>query len=558
MVKFLKRLLVFCLVVLVIYVILIIPKVDNFITAKIDSLYTANPEPEYIINTEDMYEENESPPLTFIREERLWLLYQDRFVDITTEGLRLDSINYDINKSFELKKNCRVVSNGKHIMYILEINGESHLFRLDIENREVVEIAEKVDSFVITKRGNILYATGYLSSNYVYVYKDGQSKQIAKDAKVYYLRDHDCIIARQSDGALIRYTEFQDDTVILDTAVKELYNPFGKKHNYIDMSNSLLLYYKKATGDYVNNNGEVKALEKSFHETVPETIYPCVKDDRYFYYSKKEKTLYLMDEGYIYGIMRDVYKIFEYDKETERFVLATSKAVYLATIGETNRVDAVKMYNLKGIYKRNESMIRRHLDIVTNDFKSFYSVQISGSSFIFNFINADSWMNKISIVKYKLHVSTLQGDEFESIKELDVPQSRKLEDNLIIYDEKTYIYIPRNKKMEGSSVSFITKNITTYQNSIENEPFDTVQTYNGLDYIYFVTETTKNNVKNRLYVYENNTSIMLHRGSFKTVKALSSIYLISQNEDGETYDISIINGLTVDRVVRNVEFANES
>ena len=51
---------------------------------------------------------------------------------------------------------------------------------------------------------------------------------------------------------------------------------------------------------------------------------------------------------------------------------------------------------------------------------------------------------------------------------------------------------------------------------------------------------------------------MLHRGSFKTVKALSSIYLISQNEDGETYDISIINGLTVDRVVRNVEFANES
>ena len=150
----------------------------------------------------------------------------------------------------------------------------------------------------------------------------------------------------------------------------------------------------------------------------------------------------------------------------------------------------------------------------------------------------------------------MQGDEFESIKELDVPQSRKLEDNLIIYDEKTYIYIPRNKKMEGSSVSFITKNITTYQNSIENEPFDTVQTYNGLDYIYFVTETTKNNVKNRLYVYENNTSIMLHRGSFKTVKALSSIYLISQNEDGETYDISIINGLTVEGC-QECKFANE-
>ncbi|NLN05033.1 MAG: hypothetical protein GX166_09490 [Clostridiaceae bacterium] len=112
--------------------------------------------------------------------------------------------------------------------------------------------------------------------------------------------------------------------------------------------------------------------------------------------------------------------------------------------------------------------------------------------------------------------------------------------------------------MEGKSVSFITQNITTYQNSIDNEPFDTVQTYSGLDYIYVVTETEKNDIKNRLYVYENSTSIMIHRGNFKTVKALSSIYLISQNEDGETFDISIVNGLTVDRVVRNVVFANES
>lgn len=560
MVKFLKRLLVFCLVVLVIYVILIIPKVDSFITEKIESLYTKNPDPEYIINTEDMYEKNDSPPLTFIREGKLWMLYQNRFVDITTDELKLDTLGYDINKSFELKKNCRVVSNGKHIMYILEINGESHLFRLDIENREVVKIAEKVDSFVITKRGNILYATGYLSSNYIYLYKNTQSKQIAKDAKVYYLKYHDCIIAKQADGTLIRYTEFEDNTEILDTGVKELYNPFGKTHNYMNMSNALLLYYKKAAGDFVFNNGEIEALEKSFKETVPEVIYPTGKDNRYFYYSNKERTLYLIDEGTTYGIMRDVYKVFEYDKENEKFVLATSKAVYLSTIGESNRVNSVKMYNLKGIYKRNESMIRRHLDIVTNDFKSFYSVQISGSSFIFNFMNADSWMNKISLVKYKLYVSTLQDGGFEKLKELDVPQSRKLEDNLMVYDEKTFIYIPKNKNMEGHSVSFITKNITTYQNSIDNEPFDTVQTYNGLDYIYFVTESRESEVRNRLYVYENSTSIMLHKGNFRTVKSLSSIYLISPSADGDenTYDISIINGLSVDRVVRNVKFANDS
>ena len=554
MLKFFKRLLVFCAVILVIYVILLIPRVDSFITERIESLYTTNPNPEYIINTEDMYEENETPPITFVREGNLYVLYKNKAINITRNEINIDDLDYDINSSFTLKKNCRVVSNGKHIIYLLEINGESHLYRLDMEEREVIKIAEKVDSFLITKRGNILYATGYISSNYIYLYKNAESVEIAKDAKAYYMPQHDSMVIRQSDGKILRYIEFDDKVEILDQDTQELYNPYGETHNYINMSNSFAIYYKKASGDFVYTNGEAKQLTKSFNETVPMQIHRTNHEDRYFYYSDKERTLFLWDKGNTYGIMRDVYKIFDYDVENEKFLLATSKAVYIATVGETNRVDTVKMYNLKGIYKRNLSMIRNHLDIVTHDFKTFYSTQISGSSFIFNIFNADSWLNKISVIKYKLYVSVLQGEEFEKIKEVNVPKTYTLTDNLVRYKEDTYIYIPKNRKNQGYSVSFITKDIKTYQNSFDNEPFDSISPLIGLNYIYFVTEVKEGDVKNRLYVYENNTSIMIHKGTFTTHKSLQSIYIVSPEED--LYNISILEGLQISGVASDVIFSN--
>ncbi len=544
--KFIKRFVIFLASLIGIYIVLLIPKVDKYITKSVNSLYTENPLSEFIIMSEDTDTKLQKPPLVYIKDEYLYVLYKGRSIDITPEkaDIELMSEKYDITASLSTTRNCRISEDGSFMVYILKINDIDTLYKVDFSSGNLTYIDSKVDSFSILSNGSIIYATGYIYANNVYIHKDETNVNIGKNAKAIYMPKYKTVVICEKGGNLIRYDEETAHTELLDKSVDDMYNPFTDKYNYTITSDSFVVYYKKGSFDYVYKDGKSEKTSTPFNETKYTNLFETNTPGRYFYYSDKSKSLYLISEGKEYGLMHDAYKVYQYDKENERFIVATSKAVYLSVVGETNRITTYKMFKLKGFYKKNIGLIRDHMNVWTSNYTDFYISELSGGSFILNIFNSDSWLNKASVFKYKLSALSFKNNNFTSKKELSVPMSRVLADTLISDKNNVNIYRTFNKDLNCIGISLISGTKVLKYNLFEDFSSGDIKYISGENYTYF---SIFNNDKDYLYVLTNEPS-EIYKGNFTIYDSIGGIYLVTEDKNSVIY---MVDGLRLIKIDEN-------
>ncbi len=535
--KFFRFAIIFVLALLCVYLILRIPAVDRWLTGLIGSAGSAGSVEETVLHIDGSTEELEFPPLIYPRENRLYLAYQGEERDITPpdSDIRFTAKQYDITKSLRLRRNCYVSRDGRYVLFLLQMNEIPTLFYTNLQTAETGLIGARVDSFVLIESDSaeeagagptVVYATGYTLANQIFLYRGGTSTLLRENVAAKYISAYRGLLMHTRDGGLYFYDIRENTEKQLASGVESVYFPGADRYPYDVVSETLTVYYKGSGGDYVYTQGASRKLEKSFYLTVPTCIYPTKKPEKYYYFTELENKLVCVDgdrEYTVYHTIGDIYKIFAYDSESETFIAATPRRLYLLPCGaQGDEAQPISLMEFDGYYKKRRDMITRYMEVYTTDFSVFYIVRLTEGTWIWNRSNPESWMNKGSSYNYGLFRVRLRYDGPASAGEavaLNVPPTRGLYCDTVLKSGNVMLYTAFYDDGSVKSISVLSAEGNVLNRDILNSAADR-RTYRQLRvlrgseqcYLYAETKTGENLVYSMRYPDDGAVFPVLYQG----------------------------------------------
>ncbi len=415
--KVLKILLFLLLFLIAAYAVLLIPPVDRWLTEKAKNLSIQNTGRTYIIREEDWELPNPDTYLTYLKNQRLFLLQEGTSIDITPPDVSIDAgENAEaIPAALRQKRNSQVSPNGTCFYYLLPQDDTQTLYCANLETHQVTKQASRVDSFLVLSDGSLLLACGYQYANSLLLRTAQGDIPLAENVSAYVLPKNDTILLLTNDGILLSYTISQGLKKQLDTEVSSLSVP------YRNGPEGLVFYYEKKDGLYRYADGGRLSLSHLPVSTMPSAMFSAKTDGLVYYYYQEEQVLYGERNGAMELLLDQVSAIFQYDREKDCFLLAADNRLCLATYSGQNKPELEQLVKLGGKYSGDPDFVRQHLAVWTDDFQTIYVSRLTGLSWVWNKWNAGSWMNRHSRFRYHLTVLKKQSGSWEStaIKETD-------------------------------------------------------------------------------------------------------------------------------------------
>ena len=462
--KKLLNVVLFILVILICLVIIVfLPNYDEFLSTKVFTPPKEEVKDAPVLFADCNFSEgNDVHPVFSVVNGNIQMMYKGEFVDLLPSGY---SVNSDAPaKIFEVllrEGNFRLSADGSRAAYLLTFNKINILFLCDFETKTAMKIDEKVDSFAIAPDGSyIVYATGYVYSNTVFVYKAGETRYVAENVSAFYESEFGQIALKNQDKTCSIYSVEEGVHRILADGVTELCLPTQEgKYNYTAMHDTFSLFFKKGETVYSFvasrsdgasvTGGVLTELSCPFEQAVPYEVFRSV-DSTYKYFDLTGKLVRETNEGDDV-ILSDVKCVYTFDGYS-KFVYATGTglSVFNATDGST-----VRLTEFKARYKNSRDLIENHITVVTEDFRNFYVCLLNDTSFIVKKSNPASWLNRFSKYRYSLEMYSLSGDTVVKNGQ-SFPSSDELFEAIVSSD---LVYFPVKtdgtcivKKFDGNSV----------------------------------------------------------------------------------------------------------
>ncbi len=520
--RVLKTILIIAAVLIIIALLLKWGPLDNFLTSKIGKATVQGENYDTLIRISGYHHllDPSEKPYVFNESDKLFVLFGGNRVDITPPGVSsvfygpqsgiADKLRYRDHACFDV--------GTTRLLYIVDVQNVPELFMADLVNGGSVKVADNVDSFMFLG-GKVIYAQGYDKYNKLFVYSEGESRQVAENSSYVPVAERGGVLFNGSDGSLSYYSTGDD-------RVYPLSDNSDSVIGYSAFSDSSLITYCRSGGNYqsVLFDRESGKAVRSVIDTVPDECYSG-GSEAFVFEASKGKIRAIDAEGEsaaVFGSCGHIYKVFFADarggnvivsdpakgvaanggaansegggEEDGQYVFkavfATKNGIYLGTLGASGEVTK-QLCSFKGDLKQYSSypwLITYHME-ASGDFENgFYLSALSGESSIWNKKNPQSWLNRFSSYVYRLfYVSggNVSGCDVPSGRTAELPV--KLSGNINIYSAR---YVDGTVKslssLEGGNV--LTRDILKSSGAAKGSVKITAEAAEGKLYITVVND----------------------------------------------------------------------